>query len=70
MDGDRRIPCGGSLGCLPGLLLSGFGFFCRLAISMLLLPRLRARARTIIQFQPCFDGLATMMASKLLQKMH
>ena len=26
MDGDRRIPCGGSLGCLPDLLLSGFGF--------------------------------------------
>ena len=26
MDGDRRIPYGGSLGCLPDLLLLGFGF--------------------------------------------
>jgi len=26
MDCDVRIPCGGSLGCLPDLLLLGFGF--------------------------------------------
>ena len=26
MDGDGRIPYGGSLGCLPGLHLLGFGF--------------------------------------------
>ena len=36
-------------------------FFCRFDFYASSAPA--SRARTIIQFQPCFDGFATMMAT-------